>query len=143
MIEGEATLRALYKGYGDIPPFGRGPDQQKIHNQGNAYVRRNFPKTDFIQSCELVYLPREPEQIVTKPAADAEIAAEIAEELSLAESTSESTLAAASSNSEEIPEVSHIILLRSDSIDINNIPYDHLSVYLSVCVFVPHNDRQF
>lgn len=105
MIEGDATLRALYKGYGDIPPFGRGPDQQKIHNQGNEYVRRNFPKTDFIQSCELVYLPREPEQIITKPAADAEIAAEIAAEL---ESTSESTLAAASSNSEEIPEVNHL-----------------------------------
>ena len=78
VIEGENTLRSLYKGYGDIPPFGRGPDQQKIHNQGNDYVRRNFPKTDFINSCELVYLPRE--ELATKPAADAQIAAEIISE---------------------------------------------------------------
>lgn len=69
----------LYKGYGDIPPFGRGPDQQKIHNQGNAYIRRNFPKTDFIQKCELVYSPRE-EPMLTKSAADADIAAHIEEE---------------------------------------------------------------
>ena len=106
VIEGEATLRALYKGYGDIPPFGRGPDQQKIHNQGNAYVRRNFPKIDFIQTCELVFLPREPVQLATKPAADAEIAAEIAAELR--ETIPESTLAATKSITEEeegFPEV--------------------------------------
>jgi hypothetical protein len=54
VIEGQSTLDALYKGYGDIPPFGKGPDQQKIHNQGNAYVRKNFPETDFILSCHLL-----------------------------------------------------------------------------------------
>lgn len=47
-------MDALYKGYGDIPPFGKGPDQQKIHNQGNGYVRREFPQTDFILSCSMV-----------------------------------------------------------------------------------------
>ncbi len=54
----------LFKGYGDIPPFGNGVDQQKIHTQGNAYVRNNFPNTDFIFACNLV----EPEQPHTKPA---------------------------------------------------------------------------
>lgn len=57
MIEGQSTLDNLYKGYGDIPPFGNGPDQQKIHNQGNAYVRNNFPLTDFIHTCEIVTMP--------------------------------------------------------------------------------------
>jgi hypothetical protein len=54
VIEGQSTLNALYKGYGDIPPFGNGPDQQEIHRQGNGYVRSLFPQTDFIHSCHLV-----------------------------------------------------------------------------------------
>jgi cyclophilin family peptidyl-prolyl cis-trans isomerase len=55
VTEGQATLDALYKGYGDIPPFGKGPDQQKIHNRGNQYLRENFPKVDYILSCEVVH----------------------------------------------------------------------------------------
>jgi hypothetical protein len=54
VIEGQSTLNALYKGYGDIPPFGNGPDQQEIHHQGNGYVRSLFPQTDFIHSCHLI-----------------------------------------------------------------------------------------
>lgn len=54
VIEGGDTLDALYKGYGDIPPFGKGPNQGKIHNQGNAYIKREFPLIDFINSCELI-----------------------------------------------------------------------------------------
>lgn len=59
MIEGQHTLDNLYKEYGDIPPFGQGPDQQKIHNKGNGYVRENFPQVDFIQSCRMVEPPVE------------------------------------------------------------------------------------
>jgi hypothetical protein len=40
-----------YKGYGDIPPFGNGPDQSQLHEEGNAYIRSQFPKTEFIQTC--------------------------------------------------------------------------------------------
>ena len=54
VVEGQATLDALYKEYGDIPPFGHGPDQQKIHNRGNDYVRADFPHTDFLLSCREV-----------------------------------------------------------------------------------------
>lgn len=54
VIEGQSTLDSLYKGYGDIPPFGHGPDQQKIHQQGNNYIRTNFPQIDFINSCVLL-----------------------------------------------------------------------------------------
>lgn len=59
VIEGQHTLDSLYKEYGDIPPFGHGPDQQKIHNKGNGYVRENFPEVDFIQSCHIVEPPVE------------------------------------------------------------------------------------
>jgi len=54
VIEGQNTLDNLYKGYGDIPPFGHGPDQQKLHRQGNNYIRTNFPQIDFINSCILL-----------------------------------------------------------------------------------------
>ncbi len=51
VVEGQRTLDSLYKGYGDIPPIGKGPDQQKIHNRGNQYLRSDFPLVDFILSC--------------------------------------------------------------------------------------------
>jgi peptidyl-prolyl cis-trans isomerase A (cyclophilin A) len=49
----QATLDNLYKGYGDIPPFGQGPDQQQIIRYGNSYLREQFPLVDYIQSCRL------------------------------------------------------------------------------------------
>lgn len=51
VVEGQQTLDSLYKDYGDIPPFGAGPDQQKLHNRGNSYIKTEFPNTDFILSC--------------------------------------------------------------------------------------------
>lgn len=49
-----ATLDKIYKGYGDIAPFGRGPDQQQIFRQGNKYVRDNFPSVTFIKTCRKI-----------------------------------------------------------------------------------------
>merc|ERR1712146_123233 len=49
-----ATLNKIYKGYGDITPFGNGPDQQQLFAQGNQYIRTNFPLTTFIKSCKKV-----------------------------------------------------------------------------------------
>lgn len=54
VIEGQETLDQLFKGYGDIPPFGNGPDQQMIYTQGNAYIRSKFPRVDFINFCTLL-----------------------------------------------------------------------------------------
>ncbi len=71
VIEGYETLDSLYKGYGDIPPFGKGPDQQKIHNRGNSYIKENFPLTDFITSCEEITAVTESEVVdVTKETDD-------------------------------------------------------------------------
>lgn len=57
VVRGEDTLNKLYKGYGDIHPFGKGPSQQKIHNRGNKYIHDEFPKIDFINSCEITHSP--------------------------------------------------------------------------------------
>lgn len=43
-----ATLDALYSGYGDGPPSGNGPDQGRIQQEGNAYLRAEFPDLDYI-----------------------------------------------------------------------------------------------
>eukprot|EP01031_Cornospumella_fuschlensis_P038520 gene38520-46824_t len=59
VIRGTEALHALYTGYGDIPPFGKGPDQIEIYNRGNDYIREMFPHTDFLLRCELAT----PEQV--------------------------------------------------------------------------------
>lgn len=55
VISGFDVLDQLYKGYGDISPFNKkGPDQQKLFNQGNRYIHDNFPLIDFIQDCRVL-----------------------------------------------------------------------------------------
>jgi len=51
---GMETLDALYNGYGDSPPWGKGPDQHEIFREGNAYLSREFPLLDHIISCKVV-----------------------------------------------------------------------------------------
>ena len=53
VVEGQNTLDMLYKDYGDIPPFGNGPDQHEIHRLGNQYIYDNFPLTDFLLHCRI------------------------------------------------------------------------------------------
>lgn len=57
VVDGFSVIDSLYKGYGDIPPYGGGPDQQKIHNRGTAYLEENFPKLDYLQSCRVIEAP--------------------------------------------------------------------------------------
>jgi cyclophilin family peptidyl-prolyl cis-trans isomerase len=44
------TARAFYQGYGDMPPWGKGPQQGPIH-QGSGYIEENFPKLDKFHTC--------------------------------------------------------------------------------------------
>lgn len=54
-IEGQQTLDALYKGYGEMTPFNKeGIDQQKIQSYGNRYVRDFFPETSFLISARII-----------------------------------------------------------------------------------------
>ena len=54
IIKGNSIVDNIYKGYGDIPPFGTGPNQQILFNQGNKYIKENFPLTDFIYSTKIL-----------------------------------------------------------------------------------------
>jgi len=46
------VVDSLYKGYGDAPspnrPNNKGPSQERITKEGNAYLIKEFPKLDYI-----------------------------------------------------------------------------------------------
>lgn len=48
VTEGMDVVDALYAGYGEGPPYGTGPGQIKIQNEGNAYLVCQYPLLDFI-----------------------------------------------------------------------------------------------
>jgi peptidyl-prolyl cis-trans isomerase A (cyclophilin A) len=48
------VVDSLWKGYGDAPPRGRGPDQDRIFAEGNAYLVKEFPKMDYVKTARLI-----------------------------------------------------------------------------------------
>ena len=54
VIEGMEVVDSLYEEYGDGPPAGSGPNQGKIERTGNPYLKRNFPKLDYLKSASIV-----------------------------------------------------------------------------------------
>jgi len=54
VVEGMDVVDALYKGYGEGAPAGRGPSQSRIQAEGNAYLRKEFPQLDYIKSASFV-----------------------------------------------------------------------------------------
>jgi peptidyl-prolyl cis-trans isomerase A (cyclophilin A) len=51
---GMDVVDALYAGYGDGAPHGPGPGQGRILYEGNAYLRAEFPKLDYIERASIV-----------------------------------------------------------------------------------------
>ncbi len=47
----ETAVRMLYSGYGDMPPWGNGPQQGPIRNRGASYIDENFPLLDKFETC--------------------------------------------------------------------------------------------
>ncbi|HUH13508.1 MAG TPA: peptidylprolyl isomerase [Longimicrobiales bacterium] len=54
VVEGMEVVDRLFAGYGEGAPMGRGPDQQRIMREGDAYLEREFPSLDHIVRAELV-----------------------------------------------------------------------------------------
>lgn len=48
VVDGMDVVEALYDGYGEGAPRGRGPSQARIQAEGNAYLRARFPKLDYV-----------------------------------------------------------------------------------------------
>ena len=54
IIEGGEVLGRLYRGYGEGAPSGNGPDQMRAQSEGNAYLKREFPKLDYIKTARVL-----------------------------------------------------------------------------------------
>lgn len=51
---GAEVVSALYDGYGEGAPSGRGPDQGQLQKRGNAYLRESFPLLDYIKTASIL-----------------------------------------------------------------------------------------
>ncbi|MEW4488281.1 peptidylprolyl isomerase [Thalassoglobus sp. JC818] len=54
VVEGMEVVDSLYAEYGEGAPSGRGPNQGRIQQEGNAYLNEKFPKLDYIKSATIV-----------------------------------------------------------------------------------------
>ena len=54
VVEGMEVVDKLYNGYGEGFPGGRGPKQGQIQSEGNAYLKKDFPKLDYINKATLI-----------------------------------------------------------------------------------------
>lgn len=54
VTEGMNVVESIYSGYGEGAPSGMGPDQGRVQMQGNAYLKAEFPRMDYIKSASLL-----------------------------------------------------------------------------------------
>jgi peptidyl-prolyl cis-trans isomerase A (cyclophilin A) len=53
VVQGMDVVDALEGEYGEGAPRGNGPSQPRIQSEGNAYLRADFPKMDYVKSAAL------------------------------------------------------------------------------------------
>jgi peptidyl-prolyl cis-trans isomerase A (cyclophilin A) len=54
VVSGMDVVDQLFKGYGDAPPGGVGPEQSRIREEGNEYLDRYFPRLDYIKTARVL-----------------------------------------------------------------------------------------
>ncbi|MGC2388689.1 MAG: peptidylprolyl isomerase [Candidatus Acidiferrum sp.] len=57
VTEGMDVVEALYAGYGEGAPDGRGPAQDMIEKSGKPYLDKDFPQLDSVKTTELILPP--------------------------------------------------------------------------------------
>jgi peptidyl-prolyl cis-trans isomerase A (cyclophilin A) len=53
IVDGQAVVDSLYKGYGEGAPRGMGPDQGRMQSEGNTYLKKDFDKLDWIKEAHI------------------------------------------------------------------------------------------
>lgn len=53
-IKDMTVVQQVYAGYGEGAPRGRGPSQGRLQGEGNAYLKAEFPKMDYIKKATVV-----------------------------------------------------------------------------------------
>jgi peptidyl-prolyl cis-trans isomerase A (cyclophilin A) len=51
--KGMDAVKKLHSGYGEGAPMGSGPAQDLLQMEGNAYLKKSFPKLDYIKSASI------------------------------------------------------------------------------------------
>jgi peptidyl-prolyl cis-trans isomerase A (cyclophilin A) len=54
VTKGMDVVNKIYSGYGEGAPRGKGPEQGRIQNEGNAYLTKDFPRMDYIKTATIV-----------------------------------------------------------------------------------------
>ncbi|HLH42058.1 MAG TPA: peptidylprolyl isomerase [Bryobacteraceae bacterium] len=54
IVEGIETIDALYSGYGELGPKGKGPDAGRAEGEANEYIVPRFPKLDYIKRARII-----------------------------------------------------------------------------------------
>ena len=54
VVAGMDVADSLYQGYGDGPPRGKGPSQDRITTEGEAYLARDFPLLDRVLTARVI-----------------------------------------------------------------------------------------
>jgi len=53
IVSGMNVVDAINAEYGEGAPRGRGPDQGKLQNEGNAYLAREFARMDYVKKATI------------------------------------------------------------------------------------------
>jgi cyclophilin family peptidyl-prolyl cis-trans isomerase len=53
VTSGMDVVDKLYDGYGEGAPSGKGPSQARMHDEGNAYLSKEFPRLDFVKTATI------------------------------------------------------------------------------------------
>ncbi|HKS85793.1 MAG TPA: peptidylprolyl isomerase [Pseudolabrys sp.] len=53
VVSGMNVVDSINAEYGEGAPRGRGPDQSRIQNEGNAYLSKDFPRMDYIKKATI------------------------------------------------------------------------------------------
>ena len=53
VTDGMTVVDALFAGYGEGAPGGRGPSQGRIQTEGNLYLNKDFPLLDWVKSAKI------------------------------------------------------------------------------------------
>jgi peptidyl-prolyl cis-trans isomerase A (cyclophilin A) len=54
VTKGMEVVDSLYGGYGEGPPGGQGPNQDRIEGEGNAYLDKQYPLLDAVKTARIV-----------------------------------------------------------------------------------------
>jgi peptidyl-prolyl cis-trans isomerase A (cyclophilin A) len=54
VVEGMDVVDKINSEYGEGAPHGRGPHQGRIQQEGNAYLKKDFPNLDYIKTAKIL-----------------------------------------------------------------------------------------